>query len=86
MGRPIKNLKAAIKKPALEINRDNEGHAVMGTIYRTKLNFQGGKVLSAGDIVKHVRVMKVVSITHKDDGTSDVELEIIKRNWSQTQL
>ncbi len=71
-------------KHPVKIERVSEGTQKVITVTRTTLNLSGAKALSAGDIISHTRVMKIVSITHKDDGSAEAELEIIKRNWSQT--
>lgn len=71
------------KKLPAKIVKADEGTDVKVTVTRTNLNFLNANELGSGDIIEHSRIMKVISITHKGDGNSDVELEIIKRTWSK---
>ena len=69
------------KQPSVKIVRDDEGYSIQKTVTMTSLNFANAERLSAGDLIKHVRLMKIVSITHKEGGSAKLELEIIKKNW-----
>ncbi len=74
------------KKIPVKIERENEGSQESVTVTRTTLRFKGVKELIAGDIIKHIRIMKVISITHLENDCANLELEIIKRTWSETNL
>jgi hypothetical protein len=82
MKKKIKKEDEGKKLPAKVVTSD-EGKAFITTVVRTNLNFSGAQNLNAGDLVEHTRLMKVISIRHLDDGSGEVELEIIKRSWSK---
>jgi len=71
------------KKIKANIIRSNEGVSVVTNVVRTSLVFDGAQNLKAEDIVQHNRIMKIISITHYQDNSAKLELEIIKRSWSK---
>lgn len=66
-----------------EIKKENEGTVHPVTVTRTTLNFSDAEGLSPGDLISHVRIMKIISIKFFSDKSATLELEIIKRNWNK---
>jgi len=78
--------KRPIRKIIREVNLEPIDVIEVKNVYKVSLSLINGDHLSEGDIIKHIKVLKVLTVTKKENHSADVGCEVIRRRWEETKI